>query len=754
MKNPLSAWAATAQSDILHGKNVGELQFGEFRVDIVQSHNSLWAICEWPGGGRVAFRPVFTWGAVIETSDVKQTSPDQVDIRISCALGEFRCTITFAESMQFPTFRYTTSFISKEDLFVPFSPRDVLPLPGTGLISNSKGEIHVSQEGTRSGHLYFSLSKPFEGSVFYFQNLTALSEYCDATETSVGGSVGGSWPETGFSLPPTVKKPIPAGRRFIISDAFVLPSVEVPKSKEAGCRNYLDYLASVYLLLPKPETVYNDWPKIAKKGLSDLGRNKGCWTQAEGHSYLNAYVCDYDTPPEIMVQLAVLVPLTEYFEWRGGKPDAVRDDLRNGLPAFYDEKLKVVRRWLPSLVHRLDESEEQKKEGVMDSWYLHHPLMNLARLAIKKDKMAEKIILDSIAFPMKVAKHFNYEWPVFYNLDTLDVVKAETAEGKGGEKDVPGAYAHLMLEMRDLTGDDLYFREAITSLKKLEGLGFEIFYQANNTAFSAATLLRVYKETGEQKYLDLSYACIACLFRNMQIWEGHYGLSKNYSRFLSVYPLAEAPYIAAYEEVEVYAALVFYLQEAESIDLAPSVRLLVAEFIRYFVFRMPFYYPTVLPQEVLSDEVKTGEIDKDLWIPLEDLRDGWEKSGQVGQEVYGAAGAGFGVMPRQYHKLGDSGMMLFCDYPVHGLRIYQDGQVTFRVQGDKRLTCRIRIIGESLSDIRLSANKNELASKSDGKDWREFEANGETTYRLEWSRSNKAKTKNGQPKSRRPKHSS
>lgn len=743
MENSVSTWAATAQSDILQGKQVGKLQFGEFRLDVVQTHNSLWAICEWPGKGRVAFRPVFAWGALLEVSDVENISPDHIEIRISCALGKFQCTISCVESMQFPTFRYTTSFTPKEDLYVPFSPRDVLPLPQTGLISNSKGEIHVTQEGTRSGHLYFSLSKPFEGSVFYFQNLSALSEYCDATETSVGGSVGGNWPETGFSLPPTVKKPLPAGRQFIISDAFVLPSAEVTDSKEDGCRKYLDYLASVYLLLPKPETVYNDWPKIAKKGLSDLKKNKGCWTQAEGHSYLNAYVCDYDTPPEIMVQLAVLTPLTEYFEWQGGEPDPLQDELLKGLPAFYDEKLKVITRWLPSLLHRLDESEEQKKEGVMDSWYLHHPLMNLARLAIKKDKMAEKLLMDSIDFPIRVAKHFKYEWPVFYKMETLDVIKAESAKGKGGEKDVPGAYAHLMLEMRDLTGEDFYFREAITSLKKLEGLGFEIFYQANNTAFSAATLLRVYKETGEQKYLDLSYACIACLLRNMQIWEGNYGLSKNYSRFFSVYPLSDAPYTAAYEELEVYAALVFYLREADAIDLAPSVRLLVAEFIRYFVFRMPFYYPTVLPQEVLSDEVKTGEIDKDLWIPLEDLRDGWEKSGQVGQEVYGAAGAGFGVMPRQYHKIGDSEIVLFCDYPVHGLRIYKNDQATFRVQGDKRLNCRIRIIAESLSNIKLTANQTELTATANGKDWREFETNGETTCRLDWSQRNEPKTKKG-----------
>jgi hypothetical protein len=82
----------------------------------------------------------------------------------------------------------------------------------------------------------------------------------------------------------------------------------------------------------------------------------------------------------------------------------------------------------------------------MDSWYLHHPLLNLSRLALKGDEVAKKLFLDSLDFSIKVAHHFDYEWPVFYRIDTLEVLKAETQPGKGGEKDVPGLYAHIMLQ--------------------------------------------------------------------------------------------------------------------------------------------------------------------------------------------------------------------------------------------------------------------------------------------------------------------
>ena len=78
----------------------------------------------------------------------------------------------------------------------------------------------------------------------------------------------------------------------------------------------------------------------------------------------------------------------------------------------------------------------------MDSWYLHHPLMTLSRLAILGDKDAEKLLLDSVEYAITVAHHFDYQWPVFYKMDTLEVLKKETVPGMGGEKDVAGSYLY------------------------------------------------------------------------------------------------------------------------------------------------------------------------------------------------------------------------------------------------------------------------------------------------------------------------
>jgi hypothetical protein len=54
------------------------------------------------------------------------------------------------------------------------------------------------------------------------------------------------------------------------------------------------------------------------------------------------------------------------------------------------------------------------------------------------------------------------------------------------------------------------------------------------------------------------------------------------------------------------------------------------------VGRVCYYFPPLLPEEMLVEKPNTGVIDPQRWIALEDLHDGWEACGEVGQEVYGA----------------------------------------------------------------------------------------------------------------------
>src|SRR5690606_18049822 len=150
--------------------------------------------------------------------------------------------------------------------------------------------------------------------------------------------------------------------------------------------------------------------------------------------------------------------------------------------------------------------------------------------------------------------------------------------------------------------------------------GFDIFYQANNTAFSAGAMHRLWKETGKQLYRNLSHLFLANLFKNMALWSCEYGHGRSFPTFFSLFPLNNAPYIAVYEEQETVAAIHAYLATAGE-EVMPAFSLLLAEFVRYAQNRLPYYYPPMLPEDMLSEEVKTGEIDPKLWIPLEDIQD-------------------------------------------------------------------------------------------------------------------------------------
>ncbi|AXB58046.1 hypothetical protein [Flavobacterium fluviale] len=723
----VTAWSTTAQADIENSKILLEKNILNYTYQFYNTGDSLWIVACLPKNGRVAFRAAFAMNSSFNVVNILDDQ-DTITIELKCKLGSYEVRINFPEASS-PIMHYTTTFTANVPLMIPFWPRDIVPLTQNGKIENTNGKIHMEQFGSRSGLLFVSITKPKTGSLFYFQNLTSLSEYCEATQTESKNTVGGNWPEIGFQLPITDKLPLPADKSFIISDAYIILQPEIVEKTEDICEHYLENLVTIYKVLKEPEIEYHNWPEIAQNVLRDLYHNKGSWTQTNGMPYLNAYLCDYETPAESMVQLAVLSPYKEYEKWNGDK-HPLYDEIIKGLPAFYDPKINCINRWLPALAAKLDGSEEQKKEMVMDSWYLHHPLMNLARLALHGDTTAAKLVLDSVDYVIKAAHHFKYEWPVFYNMETFEILKKETDPGAGGEKDVAGAYAHLMLLLFKLTKEKRYLQEAEKAAKNLEKYGLNILYQANNTAFAAGALLELYKITKKKIYLNLSYTCLTGLFKNVQLYDCRYGFGKNYTNFFSIFPLNDAPYTAAYEELEVYAALSEYFIQAKDVDILPSLKILLPEFIKYAVNRIAYYYPPKLPKEMLSEEVKTGELQSDLWVPLEDLYNGWEKSGQVGQEVYGA-GMAFGIVPRQYIKI-DEEFLIFIDYPNQFTK--RRKSVILQLNGDKAMTCNLKIIKIKTKKIQMNVEQESQILKPHQKNanMHEYKVSGQGAVKISW----------------------
>jgi len=699
-----SPWLLLARDEIRRhdGEPLLAAKADGIAYEVRRADASVWVVATWPSGARVAFRAAFAPGGA-EAVEVESRERSTIEVRLDSAIGPQRVRVELPEAGR-RALHWRTSLRPATDLTLPFWPRDVVPLGAHGDPLGARGVVHSAQKGPGAGLLYVSLTRPGPGSFLYLQDFTKLNAYCEATETSPADRVSGAWPELGFSPAPSPSRTLRAGVEVDLADAYILAEPDAPEDDLSAARRFLDLYADLYLAVPRPDPIYRDWPRRVEETLRTLSHSPECYVEKRGHRYLLAYVGADDRPPESMVQLAVLVPLVEYA--RSRKVDLpLIEALRANLGTFFDEELGVVRRWLPGDEALLEGREEHMGPDVMDSWYLHHAMLNLSRLALGGDDEARRLFLGSVDYVVRAARHFRYRWPIFYDLRTLETIKAESQPGRGGENDVAAQYAHVMLQAWELTGERRFLDEAVDAAGTLRGLGFNLGYQFNNTAFGAAALLRLARETGDDTFEGLSLVCLANIVQRFWLWECDYGHARHYNTFLGLPPLQDASYLAIYEELEVLSAFHHYLREAGD-AVHPAVRVLLPEYCKHLLDRAWYHYPAELPADILAEKPRSGSLNRQLSIPVEDLGEGWTKAGTVGQEVYGAA-APLVFATRHCFELAGARLTLRCDYPalIDASEGDEDaGRARLRVLGDGRCRCEVRVIPDHstpMPEVRL-----------------------------------------------------
>lgn len=684
MSNRLGGQALTDSVDLERSRpsNLGSL-FDNPAISIREGLNSGWLLVGDEAEGGISLRLGYSAAGIMRIENIEPAA-SSVELWLSSEFGTFEVVVSSVESS---ILRVETRLVTDREIGLPPWPRDLTVFGPDRDPDRSEGTVRVTQVGPRSGLVYASFAEPARGTFLYLQNLTSLNEYFTATESSGADRVGGVWPSLGFSLPTSESATLGAGSRITVGDVFLAFTEDTPEDELQAGEIFLDLLAAVYLAMPRPETRHQDWLQIAGRSLHDLGSSELSWTEMEGGRYLAAYVGDNETPPESMVQLAALIPMLEYGEW-DERIAPLTEQLLDGIGAFFDPDVSSLLRWHPKAVDLLDDSEEHRQPRVMDSWYLYHPLINLSRLAMTGNDTAEGLLTESIDYAIEVAQHFDYRWPILFDVDTLEVIRAESAPGNGGQNDVGGAYALLMVQLFDLTGDTRYLTEARRAADVMLELGFDVFYQLNSTAFAIGAFHRLAEHTGDRRYRRLAELCAANVFANTWLWVCEYGHGAGHPTFFGLFPLHDAPYLAAYEEVEAVAALIDYMRRAAD-QMRPSLRVLIPEALKYVLDHAAYFYPPRLPEGSITERPRVGTIEPHLWIPIEDLRDGWEELGQVGQEVYGA-GCAFALVARHYHR--HRAGVLFCDYPVEAVEVAEHS-ISLRVLGDPRLTCRVLLLG-------------------------------------------------------------
>ena len=666
---------------------LGAFEIGDYAVEVGYGAESIWAIVRRRGRGGVAVRAAYAPGGFRKIHKVRRKSGEALRLEGESATGTHRVAFegTGPDLHRLCVRAWLTPAFP---LLVPFWPRDLYPLGSDDDPLSAKGRVEAAQRGPNTGLVYLALDEPAFGNVLYVQDLTRLNPYLKATRTQPMGVVGGEWPELGF-LPPTPPNSgsppthsLPAGQEIAVSDAHLVLR-ELPVTSEADkARQFLQMLGVVYGGLAKPDPIYRDWVDRAERTLKDLEGAPEAHVKAYGRLYIRPYTdAEY---PDAMVQMTVLTALHDYGAWRG-KPVPLEGELSKGMAKFYDPELKTLRRYLPNV-------GDDKNADAVDSWYLYHPLRNLATLALDGEAWARELFLKSVDYGIRAARHFKYVWPIQYDVRDFSVITATRADKEHGQTDVGGFYAYVMLQAFELTGEGRFLEEARRAIDAADGMRFDLEYQANLTAWGAAACIRLWRITNEARYREQAYVYLASFFHNCEIWESELDAAVHYSNFLGATALHDAPYMAMYECFDSFAAFERFLQDSGP-DLDPQARKLVTEYCKYALHRAWFYYPDALPEEVVATEFRNGHVDRKLSFPVEDLYADGQAPGQVGQEVYGAGGA-FVFASRAVHRIEDAPFRLFCNHLLIAMERTGDRALSLQLTGDPGCAALLAVVRE------------------------------------------------------------
>ncbi len=659
---------------------------GELAVEVHSIDDSVMVLVRREGRGGIALRAAYIAGP-FSCEAVKPKPGETARLKVDSALGK-HLVILRAGTAALENLRVTVQFTPASPMLVPFVPRDLYPLDEAGDPLGAVGNVEAQQRGLNVGMLYLHLEQPRFGDVLYVQNFTALNDYYRATGTTPEDAIGGAWPELGYLMPTppadadAANVALDAGVEVTLSDAILVFRHDAPPHERETARRFLQMLGVAYKAIDLPPVEYRDWVGRAERTLHDLDTAPEATIEHYGHRYVHPYTnAEY---PDIMVQMSVVTAIHDWGKW-SGTPHPLEAEFKAGLEKFYDKKLASLRRYLPNV-------GDDKDADAVDSWYLYHPMLNLGILALDGDEAAKSLLLKSLDFGIKAARHFEYKWPVQYKVTDFSVITDVAGADDRGQTDVGGIYAWVMLQAFELTDDKRYLDEARAAIEAAMGLRFNVNYQANLTAWGAAACMRLWRITNRTVYLEQSYVYLASFFHNCVIWESEIGHAAHYRNFLGVTCLQDAPYMAVYECFDSFTAFQRYLGDSGP-DLEPAARMLVSEYCRYALDRAWFFYPDALPPEALSPEQRetNGHIDRTLSFPVEDLYADGQLAGQVGQEVYGA-GAALIFATRSVHRIENAPFDVFCDHFIQAMERTGDRALTIMLDGGATCTAGLSVV--------------------------------------------------------------
>jgi hypothetical protein len=301
-----------------------------------------------------------------------------------------------------------------------------------------------------------------------------------------------------------------------------------------------------------------------------------------------------------------------------------------------------------------------------DAWQYLFPLAMAGDYAQEfGSEAAKQTFLKAANDVVAVGRRLGYLFHLRINADF------SLPDGARYEYDCTGAYVYLMLLYHHFTGKADYMQEARAAADRLLQMGCEFPYEFTTTSLAPIALLRLYKLTGDQRYLDGIAIPLAALLRHTWLFNPDYGDYRGRTIFL----LTEAMpgvYANGWEEATMMHYLNDFLLEGRDV-LPESVREMIFELLRWKGVSASDALAPLLPDPSIIYTATPRQwfipVNHAWNIPLEgfgylEWDDGGmqDKPGRVSQAPYC-----FGMLPEAalllFHPL-DGETMLYVEAPI------------------------------------------------------------------------------------------
>ena len=509
---------------------------------------------------------------------------------------------------------------------------------------------------------------PLDATLLYLANWPALDTYFRRTGTNMRGTVATPPGDVGFVPPEPEISQSDGGDRTerlisVLAATVVVSPDSLPVDEpHSYCGRFVEDVAAIYdnLNRPDPETV--DWRSISRETLAAV-RDPANRFEYEGTVHPGGV--------ELVTAMSIVTPFRAYAE-RFADDAAARltENVADIVEAYYDPDYEDV----DGNTGMIANSPAPVTLTHVDAWYLFWPVIQSAEyaLAFDDDAIAEMVV-DTADVMVDVGRALDYEFPMWIDVDGLRGYEPTDHQWDGYQYDCTGAYAYLMCQYHDLTGEQRYLDEAEVAADRLLGYGFELPYEFTTTPLTLRAMGQLAERTGEDQYLDASYIGLANILRHAYFFDPEYGSFEGRRVFLLNEAMPPEGYEGnffanALEEWSLLRYLDQFLRESGD-DLSRAARRLTAELLRHKRTSLADSLVRFQPDtSLVFDGIapQSGRRVNHGWaLPLEPfgaLEPMFDRLGEIGQDLYGA-GAYPEAACQQSYPLTD-GVTLLVDGPV------------------------------------------------------------------------------------------